>query len=223
MNVHHFVSLVQPCTYIIYLGWACLARQTTSEQTPYSGLCTAVMAANKQSGWWYLVNSQISVYGAIQVLRNAFIQRIWPHPPPSNANNVDPYTFVTLFSGKADTPHPMVIHNTWMAPKTHRHNGMLSSRHSHKYVVENTVLLSKKRTSWYQQNVHNTFTQEKLLNFQAANYRYLKMNRKSSIQLFSISVLCVCAQYNQILWPDLTESLWTLRGNAITMIRTQGW
>ena len=50
------------------------------------------MAANKQSGCWYLVNSQISLYGAIQVLRNAFIQRIWPHPL------YDPYTF--------DTPHP---------------------------------------------------------------------------------------------------------------------
>ena len=26
------------------------------------------------------------------------------HPPPRNANNVEPYTFVMLFPGKADTP-----------------------------------------------------------------------------------------------------------------------
>ena len=31
------------------------------------------------------------------------------HPPPRNANNVEPYTFVTLFSGKADTPTPHCV------------------------------------------------------------------------------------------------------------------
>ena len=29
-----------------------------------------------------------------------------PHPPPRNANNIEHYTFITLFSGKSDTPHP---------------------------------------------------------------------------------------------------------------------
>ena len=29
-----------------------------------------------------------------------------PRPPPRNANNVEPYTFITLFPGKADTPTP---------------------------------------------------------------------------------------------------------------------
>ena len=33
-----------------------------------------------------------------------FSWEFYPHPPPRNANNVEPYTFVTLFSGKADTP-----------------------------------------------------------------------------------------------------------------------
>ena len=28
------------------------------------------------------------------------------HPLPRNANNVEPYTFVMLFSGKAVTPTP---------------------------------------------------------------------------------------------------------------------
>ena len=29
-----------------------------------------------------------------------------PHPPPRNANNIESYTFITLFSEKADTPSP---------------------------------------------------------------------------------------------------------------------
>ena len=29
-----------------------------------------------------------------------------PHPPPRNANNIEHYTFVTLFPGISDTPHP---------------------------------------------------------------------------------------------------------------------
>ena len=42
-----------------------------------------------------------------------------PHTPPRNTNNVEPYTFLTLFSGNAETPHsppPMALRNTWMAP-----------------------------------------------------------------------------------------------------------
>ena len=52
---------------------------------------------------------------AIQVLRNAFSRAIDPHPPARNANNVEPYTFVTFFSGKAETPTPMALRNTCMA------------------------------------------------------------------------------------------------------------
>ena len=59
--------------------------------------------------------------GAIQVLRNAFFLEIWPLPPPRNANNVEPYTFVTLFSGKADTLSPSALRNTWMATLTTQH------------------------------------------------------------------------------------------------------
>ena len=35
--------------------------------------------------------------GAIQVLRNVFFWKIDTHPPPHNANNIEPYTFVALF------------------------------------------------------------------------------------------------------------------------------
>ena len=47
--------------------------------------------------------------GAIQVLRNVFFWKLDPHPPPRNANNVEPYTFVTLFSGTFDNPHPICV------------------------------------------------------------------------------------------------------------------
>ena len=37
---------------------------------------------------------------------------------PHNANNVEPYIFVTLFSGKSDTlPLRTTLRNTWMAPR----------------------------------------------------------------------------------------------------------
>ena len=35
-----------------------------------------------------------------------FSWKLDPHPPPRNANNIEHYTFVTLFSRKSDTPHP---------------------------------------------------------------------------------------------------------------------
>ena len=38
--------------------------------------------------------------GAIQVLHNAFFWKLDPHPPPRNANSIEPYTFVTLFFQK---------------------------------------------------------------------------------------------------------------------------
>ena len=51
--------------------------------------------------------------GAIQVLRNAFFLEIRPSPTVRNANNVEPYTSVTLFPQKFDTPpHPPALRNT---------------------------------------------------------------------------------------------------------------
>ena len=40
------------------------------------------------------------------MLRTLFSWKFDPHPPPRNANNVEPYIFVRLFSVKADTPPP---------------------------------------------------------------------------------------------------------------------
>ena len=45
---------------------------------------------------------------AIQVLRNAFFLEIGPWPA-RNADNIEPYTFVTLLSGKSDTHPPYLI------------------------------------------------------------------------------------------------------------------
>ena len=55
-------------------------------------------------------------YGAIQVLRNA----IFLKPPPRNANNIEHYTFVTLFSRKSDTPHPHLRYVTLEWPLLNR-------------------------------------------------------------------------------------------------------
>ena len=49
------------------------------------------------------------------MLRNAFFWELDPHPPPRNANNIEPYTFVTLFLENLTTP-PNALLNTWMAP-----------------------------------------------------------------------------------------------------------
>ena len=50
-------------------------------------------------------NAMSCSIGAIQVLRNAFFLKLDPHPTPRNANNIEPYTFVTLFPRKLNTPH----------------------------------------------------------------------------------------------------------------------
>ena len=50
-----------------------------------------------------------------------------PHPLPRNANNIEPYTFVTLFSGKSDPPPPHLRYVTleWPLPGLRCLKGML--------------------------------------------------------------------------------------------------
>ena len=46
-----------------------------------------------------------------------FFWKLDPHPPPRNANNIEHYTFVTLFSRKPDTPpHPHLRYITLECP-----------------------------------------------------------------------------------------------------------
>ena len=47
-----------------------------------------------------------------------FVWKLDPHPPPRNANNIEPYTFVMLFPGKIDTPHPHLRYVTLEWPPT---------------------------------------------------------------------------------------------------------
>ena len=58
--------------------------------------------------------------GAIQCYVTLFVWILDPHPPPRNANNVEPYTFVTLFPGKVDTPHPHLHYVKLEWPLTYR-------------------------------------------------------------------------------------------------------
>ena len=51
------------------------------------------------------------------MLRTLFFWKFDPHPPPRNANNVEPYIFVTLFSVKAH-PHPQLRYVTLEWPLT---------------------------------------------------------------------------------------------------------
>ena len=57
-------------------------------------------------------NATINLIGAIQVLRNAFSWKLDLHPPPHNANDVEPYTFVTLFPRKC-RPHLHYVTLEW--------------------------------------------------------------------------------------------------------------
>ena len=52
-----------------------------------------------------------------------FSGKLDPRPPPRNANNVEPYTSVTLFSQKMLTPPPpsYALRNTRMAPLKYTH------------------------------------------------------------------------------------------------------
>ena len=52
------------------------------------------------------------------MLHNTIFLEIGPHPPPRNANNIEHYTFVTLFSRKSDTPNPHLRYVTLEWPHT---------------------------------------------------------------------------------------------------------
>ena len=72
---------------------------------------------------------------AIQVLRNAILPNIGPSSSLGNANSVEPYTFVTLFSGKSDTPLPSLHYVTIKWPLSNRNQ-------SKKTVIHDKLLLS---------------------------------------------------------------------------------
>ena len=51
--------------------------------------------------------------GPFKCYVTVFSWEFYLHPPPHNANNVEPYTSVTIISRKADThPRPTALRNT---------------------------------------------------------------------------------------------------------------
>ena len=58
---------------------------------------------NLPDGRWWIVLKSILFYGPFKCYVTLFNWEFDPHPPPRNADNVEPHTYVTLFSGKADT------------------------------------------------------------------------------------------------------------------------
>ena len=74
-----------------------------------------------------IIHERTRTQGAIEVLRNAIFLEIGPHPTPRNANNIEHYTFVTLFSGKyyhPPLPHLRYVTLEW--PPTCAHPRQLS-------------------------------------------------------------------------------------------------
>ena len=70
-------------------------------------------------GQWTLAYRGANVWdkGSFTCYVTLFFWIFDTHPPARNANNVDPYIFVTLFSRKSDTlPPPSALCNTWMDP-----------------------------------------------------------------------------------------------------------
>ena len=80
--------------YIIYNTFKALFPTTK---------CALISTNDSAAAQMYAGTVACRHFGAIQVLRNAFSWKFDLHPPPRNANNVEPYTFVTLFSRKPDT------------------------------------------------------------------------------------------------------------------------
>ena len=63
-----------------------------------------------------MVRRRSQSYGPFKCYITLLFWKFDTHPPPRNANNVEPYIFVTLFSGKSDIlPPPTALRNTWMA------------------------------------------------------------------------------------------------------------
>ena len=49
---------------------------------------------------------KVCVKGPFKCCVTLFSLKFDTHPPPRNANNVEPYTLITFFSGKSNTPYP---------------------------------------------------------------------------------------------------------------------
>ena len=78
-----------------------------------------------------------SWHGPFKCFVTLFSWKLDTHPPPRNANNIEAYTFETLFPGKVDTPHPHLRYVTleWLL------NGISICRQYHaRHIAEFAIL-----------------------------------------------------------------------------------
>ena len=78
-------------------GYVCVVRTTTG-LVKYHIHCKSISKNN--------CHNDIPYLGPFKCYVALFSRKLDPHPPPRNANNVEYYTFVTLFFGKLYTPPP---------------------------------------------------------------------------------------------------------------------
>ena len=70
-----------------------------------------------------------TIKGPFKCYVTLFFWKLDPHPPPRNANNIEYYTFVTLFSRKSDTPpHPHLRYVTLEWPPIAFHDFQMFTR-----------------------------------------------------------------------------------------------
>ena len=91
------------------------------------------------------------------MLRNAFFWKLDPYPPPCIANNIEPYTLVTFFSGKFDTPHPRYVTLEWpLIPRKPVHFKTHNTSHNLMLCTGTVVYTLPMRTS-YTVEISSTF------------------------------------------------------------------
>ena len=86
----------------------------------------AVLACKNAWGAWdeqgrdpgnHKMKIKLCAKGPFKCYVTLFFGKLDPHPPPHNANNIEHYTFVTLFpENMTPPPPPSALRNTWIAP-----------------------------------------------------------------------------------------------------------
>ena len=96
-------------SFALSLSFAVLLSAVLPVQSSYCASTCAVHVT--QPILFFVANAPnhipgLSRKGPFKCYVTLFFWKLDPHPPPRNANNIEHYTFVTLFSRKSDTPHP---------------------------------------------------------------------------------------------------------------------
>ena len=111
------VTLAECCSLSPELPGSCVQCSSPAEDThpwtttPTSGSHCEYLIVISQVLAILQYNRFISTLGPFKCYVTLFFWKVDPHPPPRNANNIEHYTFVTIFSRKSDTP-PSALRNT---------------------------------------------------------------------------------------------------------------